>query len=139
MTNSVLDRRLVERRSSTSKLIEIEGQLIQLLRPADTVSDGVGSRVRASEIPHELEPRKRCLFGLTQTGRGVNQMPERWFTTSTGEREQIVYVLIGLWDDDIRKDDWWIDAQGDKCKIIYVHHDRSYQTKAEVVVVAAGE
>lgn len=138
-TNSVLDKRLSERRRSTAKLVEIEGKMITLNRLEDAVSDGAGSMVRAGGIPIQLEPRKRVLFGLTQAGRGLNQQPERWFTTQTGEREQVILVLIGTYDDDIRKGDWWLDADEQVCRVIYVHKDKTYQVKAEVIVVEEGE
>ncbi len=130
--SSVLDRRIEQARRTTRLSIEHDGDYIALMRPAGFVSDGAGSMVRDDTEPTELDPIKRLLIGLTMVGRGVNQEPERFIITEPGERVRVVYVLIGTYDDDIQKGDYWMDGD-DKLEVVFVHPDKSFQTKAEII------
>lgn len=120
----------------TQHLIETAGVFISLTRPADLVPDGAGAFKQAPLPDLELPAVQRYLTGLTMVGRGVNQQPERWHVTSLGERYKLVYVMVGMPDDDIQKHDYWKNDFGDKLEVIFIHKDRRYQTKAEVILLA---
>jgi hypothetical protein len=120
----------------TIRWIERDGIYIALKRPPVGVSDGAGAMVTPNVPPINLPPVKRVLTGLTQVGRGVNQQPERWIVTSLGKRYKRILVMIGPPDDDVQGKDYWIDDQGERNEVVFVHEDRSYQTKSEIIIVA---
>lgn len=133
---AVRDRTLVAQRRMTQAWIDREGVPIALNRRPDYMADAAGSMIRPNVADITLAPVNRILVGLTMVGRGVNQQPERWHVTSQGERYKTVYVLVGTYDDDIQKGDYWINDSGDRLEVIFVHESRLYQVKAEIILLA---
>lgn len=136
MPVNINDRILAQQQKMTLRLIDTAGQDITLTRPAQGVSDGAGSFAPSTAPDTELPTARRYLTGLTMVGRGVNQQPERWIVTALGKRYKEVLVMVGPIDDDVMAGDFWIDDFGNRCEVIFVHENRSYQTKAEVLVLA---
>lgn len=63
-------------------------------------------------------------------GLPTTQLPER--NTAAGQTVQPEYVLVGYHNADIHRGDWFF-LDGIKYEIVFIHPDRSYETRAEVV------
>ena len=113
---------LESKRRNTSEYIARDpaAKLLPLSRE-DLVWEG-GSFNRANL--QSLRAQRMLLLATNQ------QLPER--RTVEGQTVTPEYVLLGSWDADIRNGDWFY-VDGVKYEVVFVHPDRSYQTKAEVV------
>lgn len=115
---------LIDQIEQTRGLIESAPTRIELNHLGGWVPDGAGGRKRD---PNGTKERERAYFF-----EGVAQ-PELYFLSETTSEVVGTYILIGMPDYDIRDGDWWED-QGVRYHVQFVHHDKSYQVKAEVVV-----
>lgn len=110
-------------RQDTANLIREEGQDIALIRDAGPVSDGVGGRKAHANASDDVPiTAKRRFFALTES----NPVDA---TTVIGEEIVTKFVLIGTYNDDIRRGDI-IKLYGQEFKVEFVNPDRRYQTKA---------
>jgi hypothetical protein len=120
------------RTMTTQKLLEYEGEDIALNRPPDLIDDGAGGKKRALGGNLNIAPQRFFVGGLVTMGRGVATQPERWIITSLGERYREFAVLIGLPDADVQEGDWFSRQENDRWEVLFIHDDRSLQTKVEV-------
>jgi hypothetical protein len=115
-------------RRQTEHLIASDPILFALKRAGQLVSNGVGGVKREGD-PSDTPPVPRFLSATTGASRFAR--------TLEGRRVEGDYVLIGVYDDDIRADDEF-SAHGADFKVVWVEPDRRYQTKAIVVRVSGG-
>jgi hypothetical protein len=119
------------RSMTTQKLLEYEGEDLVLNRPPGLVDDGAGGKKRVDGSDISLASQRFFVGGLVTMGRGVATQPERWIITSLGERYREFAVLIGLPDADVEEGDWFA-RQNDRWEVLFIHDDRTFQTKVEV-------
>ena len=65
----------------------------------------------------------------------TQQLPER--RTLAGITVQPEFMIKGRHDADIQRGDWY-HLEGVRYEVVYIHPDRRYQTKAEVVHLGQG-
>lgn len=118
------DIQQAELRKTVRRKIDAYGIYIQLYRKAAPVSDGAGGRTRTLEDVM-LTPLKRYLKSV------VREYPKS--ENQEGFDSPTDFVLIGLWNDDIRKGDYFF-VNEQRYDVFYVHFDTSYQVKALVTV-----
>jgi hypothetical protein len=116
---------------TTEKLLEYESEDIVLNRPPGLIDDGAGGKQRVAGNDVPLVPQQFFVGGLMTMGRGVSTQPERWIITSLGERYKEFAVLIGMPDADVEEGDWFT-RRNDRWEVLFIHDDRSFQTKVEV-------
>jgi len=119
------------RMMTTEKLIDYDGMEISLKRQPGLVDDGAGGKKRVSGSDTTLAPQTFFMGGLITMGRGVNTQPERWIITSLGEKYREYGVLIGMPDADVQEGDFFFNGD-DRWDVLFVHADRSFQTKVEI-------
>lgn len=116
-------RDALERRQNTQDLIDDQGELIELWRLAAPQPDGAGGWTDPGPPAKEAQPVKRFFtYSLYEPLEGPN--------TPQGYGTHEKFVLIGLHDDVIKKDDYFY-INGLRHRVDFVHPDRTYQTKAE--------
>lgn len=89
----------------------------------DYIDDLSGGQ-KPSGTPQTLTAQRITLMSPT------TQLPER--RTSVGITVQPSYLLKAKWDADVERFDWFY-IDGVKYEVVFIHPDRRYQTKAEVV------
>jgi hypothetical protein len=118
-------RDALERRQNTADIIADQGELIELWRRPAAVADDAGGWVYpdGSDLAKEAAPVKRFFsYSLYEPLEGPN--------TPQGYGTHEKFVLIGMPDDVIKKDDVFY-INGLLHRVDFVHPDRTYQTKAE--------
>lgn len=95
--SDIQDDLLREHIFATEALIITSGRMITTIRPT-FVSDGAGGRGKIEEV---VQPSKRRFFGaVVQDAIPVQQ--------SAGDMVVQRYVLVGMPDDDIKKEDFFV-------------------------------
>lgn len=119
------------RREATADIIEAEGVLIALMRDPAPVADGAGGFVASSDADAEPQPpAKRYLAPSAVNVRSGNLRQED--PDELGRRAQVKYVMIGPYDDDVQKNDWFV-YNGQKLMVVSIYTDRSYETRCGVI------
>lgn len=135
MSGNIVDATLEAQRRQTQSLIDTGGREIALHRPSALINDGAGGKKRLAGNDVTFVPVTRFFGAISNLGRGASTRPLEWITTSLGERYHAFYVLIGTWDDDIRKDDYFF-INDKKYEVVFLHEEvDAYQTKAIVGLV----
>jgi hypothetical protein len=109
------------RRNTAEVIARDPSKIVPLLSREDLVWDG-GSFNRTNQ--RQVRGKSMMLIA------SVQQLPER--RTIEGQSLTPEFILLGEYGADIENGDWFY-IDGVKYEVVFVHPDRSYQTKAEVV------
>lgn len=111
-------------RMNTLAFIEADLRLVTLT-PQTAQRSGTGTRMVAGA------PRPTQKARLVDQTRTFNAFPGK-ATGSDGTARDMQYQLIMLWDAEIDKNDYWIDADGYRWDVLDVLPDNGYERRAEV-------
>jgi hypothetical protein len=121
-----LAKQLKFKRRTTERLIEREGRLITLTRPAVATSDGAGGYRQGSGTT--TIAAQRLYFGGKIPNRMVNVTFQE--QTELGELIRNTPVLVGLRTANIREGDHFT-IDGLEFVVEFIDEDRTFQIKAE--------
>jgi hypothetical protein len=117
-----VNQELEANRRNTAEFIRRDpARVVPVLSREDLVWDG-GSFTRQNQ--RQVRGHAMALIA------SVQQLPER--RTVEGQSLTPEFILLGEYGADILNGDWFY-IEGVKYEVVFVHPDRSYQTKAEVV------
>lgn len=109
-------------RRQTKAFIDAEPTDIRLQRAELTPNGAGGTRIgAASPLPPQTV---RLLIPTITSGQGERQLLD-------GEAVAIDYVLLGEWDADVKRGDWFY-LNGVKYEIVSTRPTSDYEIKAEV-------
>lgn len=117
----VLATELKMQRRQTNAFIAAKPIDVRLNR-VDTAPNGSGGFTR---LPPTTQPEQRLRLQDTNYQTPIRQLLD-------GEEVQPQFVLIGPYDADIQRGDWFF-INGKKYEVVFVHENTSYEVKAEVV------
>lgn len=120
-------RELDRLRKGTADFIARDPRPIILLRPTFG-SNGAGGQVRTGYLSI-YEQTMRLI------PNGSSTATER--RDASGTTYTPTWVLLALWNAEMRVGDEFFMPDGTRAKIVYVQEHRAYQTKGEVVLLGA--
>lgn len=106
----------------TEMLIKHQGTEVTLQRRA-FVDDGMGGTAAGGLTPED-EPKRRYVGGVTYHHLGFEEM------TTAGETRKATTVLVGMPDDDIRKDDEF-QHKGSVWRVVSIGIDQTFEIRGE--------
>lgn len=107
-------------RVNTLAFIGADSFRVTLVRQTAT-SDGAGGVLHGGDAP--LAPQVMRL--IPQQDGGAERM------TTDGEMVEPQYVLMGRWDADILRGDYFL-LDGERYEVVYVNQNTQYERKGEV-------
>lgn len=113
---------LAAQRKQTQALLARGNGIRVVLNHATIVNDASGGQTPGAPVS-----RTEQTFHWSQPS---TQLPER--VTPDGSLAVPEYVLVGRHDAVIERGDWFY-MDGIKYQVVFIHPDRSYETRAEVV------
>jgi hypothetical protein len=119
MARTLFELEMLQR--TTKSWLESDGETITLSR-VTSIADGAGGFGRDTPTARSPQP-----VVLESSNR---QLPQR--RTVDGIEVQPEYTMVGMWDADINRGDWFY-KDGIKYEVVFVDDDKSYQTTAEVI------
>lgn len=113
-------------RRATANIISSAPTSITLWRNGESTDDGAGGSLPV--LPVQTAPRLRYFAGLVGGAR-TSTPGQSFHTNDDGDRQVTRYILVGEYDDDIRKGDWFFIGAA-KYKVYEIAADRSFEVKA---------